>query len=114
MFLLFADMRSPLPVARKFSRKAGLIDTGKCACFGSIRKSDVVDSMGVAVISNRTRCRLEIAVRETDRLEFVRKIRKIGVGDCGEYVSEVWARTGDVPGMGRPAAGSSRPRRMCV
>ena len=31
-------------------------------CFGSIRKSEVVDLARVAVISNRTRCRLEIGV----------------------------------------------------
>ena len=33
-----------------------------CGRFGSIRKSEVVDLVGVAVISNRTRCRLEIRV----------------------------------------------------
>jgi hypothetical protein len=80
-----------------------LIDMRKCACFGSIRKSDLVDSVGVAVISNRTRCRLEI----------VRKNTEIRAVSCGKYVGVVLARSGGVPVVGHPAAVERVPRRMC-
>ena len=70
-------------------------------CLGTIRKSDVVDSVRVAVISNRTRCRLEI-------------VRRNAEADRGEYVDGERVRIGDGPGVGRPAAVERGPRRMCV
>ena len=72
----------------------------------TIRKSEAVDSVGVGAISNRIKCRLEIAgvvPGQPAQQAILRGCRL-----------EILARSGDGPGVGRPAAVERVPRRMCV
>jgi hypothetical protein len=57
------EMRGEARAARAGRSGDVKIAWEKCGRLVTIRKSEVVDLLGVAVISNRTRCRLEMRVR---------------------------------------------------
>jgi hypothetical protein len=99
------------------ARQAILRGARRLRCLVTIRKSDVVDFEWLAVISNCTRCRLEIVgavhgkpaqqaiLRKRSRLE-------IGAEVAGRRSPEgMGARRGDVLGVRRPAALGIRPER---
>jgi hypothetical protein len=48
------------------------------------------------------------------RLEILRRNTEMRGEGCGKYVSSARARSGEVPGVLRPAAGDSWPLGMCV
>jgi hypothetical protein len=84
---------------------------------GTIRKSDLVDSVGLAAISNCTRCRLEIAggVGFASGLRAdAGRLRVRNWEKKGRTVTDAEARIGGVPAVVRPAASGTEPRRMCV
>jgi hypothetical protein len=109
-------------VQRREDSESALV---KCSRLVTIRKSDLVDLVGVVAISNCTRCRLEIAEAEkrqparqailrTAKRSFFRLHGAVFGLRVPKWEENLRAGTGEVPGMGRPAAVERVPRRMSV